>query len=604
MSDKQKDDFDTHFSIPCDDSMQEKIISIEAELPDDGDFEEGIEPASVADLELGVKESSENGPEVPRHDEESPNLSGGEQNKPPVADRSFLESGKGSPRLVIAMASGKGGVGKSLLAASVGVYLAQLGKQVMLVDGNLGSGNLHTLLGVEEPNYCLHKFLWKEFKRIEEVVAKTPFRGLGLVPSRDNAVGATNPRPAQKNRLLSQIRSLVVDYAIIDLPAGSDFNTVDFFLAADLHIVVVVPEPTAIESAFRLIKCAFIRKVRSVKGVDRLIIDLQASSHCGIPTPNQIYEMARERDPEMGKAIHKAMAEFKPRLLVNMTRTRDDLELGPSLAEIGQRHLGLPFDYLGYVENEDVAWVTVRKRRPLLVEYPEAKVAKDIERVTRRIISLETKEPPECMGAPVPLARQGHYKILGLHPGATDEEVRRAHRRVRRIYSPDSLAIYGIVPPAELNKMHSRLEEAYATLVDPEKRHLYDQKIFSGGGGLEDLSEIGAVPLPRQDHILEPHGALPLGERPKMPVVDETTQFTGTLLRQIREARGVELQDISDRTKISIVYLRAIEEENFLATPASVYLRGFVKAVARDLKLNSERVAQSYMERYEEAQRH
>jgi flagellar biosynthesis protein FlhG len=581
-----------------------KTLTLDAELPDDDEIESLIEPAaapgeaSQPSVPAAPEISSEVPSEIPDEDHSSPS----EEGELP------LGASGDRPRLVIAIASGKGGVGKSLLAAGVGIYLAQLGKRVVIVDANLGSSNLHCFLGVEEPRLSLHGFLSKEVKRIEEVVAKTPFRGLGLIPGHDNAIGATNPRPAQKNRLLSQLRSLAVDYVLIDLSAGSNFNTLDLFLAADLHVVVTVPEPTAIESAFRLIKSAFVRKIRSLKGIDQLLSDLARVAYCGIPTPYQIYDVARERDPAVGENVLRAMAEFKPRLVLNQIRTRDDLELGPALATVGRRHLALPFDYLGFVESEDVAWITVRRRRPLLVDYPEAKVAKDIERVTRRILSLETKERPECMGVPPAMARQNHYEILGLHPGATDEEVRRAQRRVRRMYGAESMAIYGIAPPAEVNGMLSRIEEAYSTLGDPEKRHLYNQRVFPGGPPTVELGGLDVTPVVavRQTAVpaeipatLAPTPDDAPRERAPMPPIDDATEFTGPLLRAVREARGFELQDIADRTKITMSYLRAMEEERYDATPAPVYLRGFLKTIAKELRLPPEQVADSYMRRFQ-----
>jgi flagellar biosynthesis protein FlhG len=559
----------------------DEVIAFEAEPPGPEDIEVLIEPA-----------------DPPEPEEEEP-VAAAEPVKPP---KPAVEE-KTSPRLVVAIASGKGGVGKSLLSASMGIYLAQLGKHVVLVDASLGSGNLHTLLGMNEPGPCLHAFLNRDVTSIQDVVTTTPFRGLGLIPALNNAYGATNPKQAQKTRLLTNIRSLPADYVIVDLPSGSDFNTLDLFLAADLLVTITVPEPTAIESCFRLTKSAFLRRLRTQKGLQGLLDEL-SPGHCGIPTPLQLLELAKERAPKLADTIHNAMSEFKPRLVVNKTRTRDDLELGPALAVSGRRHLGLPFDYLGYLDDDDVVWVTIRKRRPLLVEYPEAKVSKDIERVARRILSLESKERPECTTAPKPMARQNHYEILGLHPGATEEEVRRAQRRVRRVYSAASPAVYGIVPFAEVQEMLERIDAAQATLVDPEKRQIYDRGLFGEPETPTHAEPIAPRPTPPlvQEGVLDAPEPKEVEPRPDMPELTGDTIFTGDLLRHIRLARGLELQDIAERTKISKTYLRAIEEEDFFSTPAPVYLRGFVKTLARDLKLEPEQVARTYMERYHSVQ--
>lgn len=501
---------------------------------------------------------------------------------------------------VVAIASGKGGVGKSLLAASISIYLAQLNKRVVLLDASFGTSNLHTMLGMEQAEGSLHDFLRNEVKRLGDVVSPTPFEGLGLIAGLRNRLGAANPRPAQKKRLLMQLRSLDADYVVVDGEAGSGFNALDTFLAADVHLVVTQPEPTAIESAFRFIKSAYLRRLRDVRGIGPLLDQAEAEAHCGVPTPQQLSALAQRHDEALVGQLNLVMTTFRPMLVVNNIRTREDFELGPALAAIARRHLGLPVEYIGYVESDDMVWVCVRRRRPLLVEHPEAKVSRDIERIARRVSAYEAEERSARRTMPIPLDNQNHYELLGLHAAASEEEIRRAMRTVKRMYDPQSNAIYGLVPPDEAARFVERVEEAYGTLVDPEKQQAYNQTLFPEGP--MEPPPVTEDPIDPEPDIA-PEQSQEVQSRPRrdMPAIDEGTEFTGELLRQVREAQGVDLKEIADRTKISITHLLAIESENFASTPAPVYLSGFVKAVARHLKLDPERVAQSYMKRYRAA---
>ncbi len=568
------------------DSHDEPALELESEPPGPDDPETFIEPADPpddppADEQAAPQDASEAPVEVPRADPRAR----------PLARR--------RPRQVIAFASGKGGVGKSLLAGSVGVYLAQLGKKVVLIDASLGSATLHTMVGVRGAGVSLQQFISREIKALEDVVIPTPFPGLGLISGLNDGIGAANPRPAQKNRLLSQLRSLDTDYVIVDLAPGCGYNVLDFFLAADLQVVLTTPEPTSIETAFRLLKSAFLRQIRGTDGLAGLLESHDLPLHCGIPTPHQLHGLASSR-PALQEALHEAMRRFKPQLLVSQCRAREDLELGPTLAVVGRRHLGLPLDYIGHVVHDDAVWVTMKRRRPLQVEFPEAKVCKDIDRITRRLLSLETKEEPTSLEVPATIEQLTHYEVLGIHPGATDEEVRRAHRHQRRLYDETSNVIYGVAPLDEREAVRARIEAAHALLLDPDKRRAYDQSLFPempfNVEPTPTAVDRSAAPAPADD----PPVASPPAPPVKMPKIDAETEFTGGLLRTIREATGIELRELADQTKISITYLRAIEEEDFVNTPAPVYLRGFVKAVAKCYKLDADRVAQTYMARYEQ----
>lgn len=501
---------------------------------------------------------------------------------------------------IISIGGGKGGVGKSLLAANVGIFLAQLGRRVVLLDADLGGANLHTFVGIDRPSVTLGDFFDKRVETVAECVVDTAIKNLRLVSAEGDPLWAANPRPQTRNRLISQVRALEADYLICDLPPGSGFTALDFFLLAHLGILVVVPEPTSIENAFRFIKSAFLRRLRTVPGADRLPT-ADRGSVGGIPSPLDLYHAARAMDSELAARVLDEIHRFRPRLVVNQTRARSDLELGAQLRAAGRRRLGLHVEYLGHLESDDAVSVAVRRRRPLVVEHPETKVTKNIDKVVRRLLATES-ERPQLLRPPRSTEEQTLYEVLELDPGTSDEEIRRAHKRLREMYSPDSMVVCGLFSPEGLQVVHQRIEEAYDTLLDPEQRKRYDVELFPDGIPLRASSSLTAEARPR----VSPPAAAVKREAPEVPMlprepepeVNGDTEFTGALLRAIREARAVDLADIAQRTKIGASHLRAIEDERWDALPAVVYLRGFLVEYARALRLDSAQVARTYLDRY------
>jgi flagellar biosynthesis protein FlhG len=498
-----------------------------------------------------------------------------------------------SGRRIIAIGSGKGGVGKSLLAANLGIYLAQLGKKVVLIDADLGGANLHTFVGVERPHVTLGDFFDKRVARIEDCVLETSVKGLGLVSGEGDPLWAANPRPATKNRLVAQVREIDVDYVIVDLPPGSGFIALDFFLVAHVGLLVVVPEPTSVENTFRFIKSAFLRRLRDLR---KLELPTDRAFEGGIPAPLDLLEQAQRIDPQQAARVLDEIQKFRPRLVVNQTRTRADLDLGMQLRSAGRRRLGLQLEYLGHLESDDAVWLAVRKRRPLVVEHPDSKVAKNVERIVRKLLGADYDRaaPPET---PRRTEDQNLYEVLEIDPGASDEDIRRAYKRGREMYSTDSMVMCGLYTPERLSQVVARLEEAYDTLLDPDKRRHHDLKLFPDGVPARAAAPASgshpAVPAPRADET--PTAATPA---PPEPQILPETEFTGDLLKRVREARGIELLEISQRTKVGLGHLRAIEEERWEAMPATVYLRGFLVEYARFLRLDVPQVTRTFLSRY------
>ncbi|HXU63354.1 MAG TPA: helix-turn-helix domain-containing protein [Polyangia bacterium] len=555
---------------------------VEAAAPEGGPPEAvSVEPASagLAPVELAAAEDS--GPEsVPEAPLES------------VPDSAPVEPVSDVPRSrvrLVAFASGRGGTGRSLLAANVAVYLAQAAKKVVAIDADPAGGPLHQLLGAPRPPRGFGEFLRGKASNLNELIVDTPIAGVGLVGGEGSAFGTTRPKQTAK-ATLAAIAALDVDYVIVDLGPADSTLTLDLWLGADVPVLVTLPEPASVESTYRFAKSAFLRRLRSIRGLDRLV----ASSNGPPAAALDLYRSVKVAGGPTDK-LEQEIRAFRPTFVVNQTRTVQDLKLGTWMASAARRRLGHGLEYLGHVEADETVWLAARRHRSLVAEYPEGKASKNIERLGRKLLSLENeRDRVSATVAPLrPEEEQTYYEILETEPGVSDEEVRRAYRSIKDIYASGSLVISGLYEDHELAELHARVNAAHDTLFAPDRRRLYD------------------LALPEADLARAVRAAANAGRRPSAPlptteeraetsemVVDPDAEITGEFLRKIRQSRGIELGDISQRTKISERYLRALEEENFTDMPAAVYIRGYVMEYARALRIDAHRVTERYLARY------
>ena len=293
-------------------------------------------------------------------------------------------------RRIIAVGGGKGGIGKSMISANLGIALAKRGKRVVMVDADLGGANLHTTLGIDVPKRTLTDFIERRVTKIDEVVTPTGIDNLGLISGALDHLDAANPRYAQKMRFLRHVQQMDVDYAILDLGAGTHTNVLDFFLVSDHGILVLVPEPTAVENAYRFIKAAFWRRMRNVAqvfGYDALIQAVMASG--SFKSPVDLIASVSERDPEAGANLARQLAAFRPRLVVNQARTPQEGEIGSAVVAAWRKYFGLEMDYLGHIQHDAEMWRTVRARRPLLLERPEAEASRSFDVIVNGLLALD-----------------------------------------------------------------------------------------------------------------------------------------------------------------------------------------------------------------------
>jgi flagellar biosynthesis protein FlhG len=299
---------------------------------------------------------------------------------------------------IIAVGGGKGGVGKTLVSTNLALALAERGQRTLLVDADLGGANAHTVLGIAPPLATLSDVVERRAS-VADVAVVTPYANLRFVSGALDDISAANPNHAAKMRLLRQLgRVDGVDVVVLDLGAGTGFNTIDFFLIAHTSILVVLPEPTSVENAYRFLKAAFFRRLAVVEKVygiaDILELARAQRNALGVHTPADLLAAIEKKNPDVGRQVRTQMARFEPRLILNQAlpgelggANDDDGQVARDMASACRRFLGIPARVLGVLPEDEAVRRAVRQRQPLRLAAPDAPIKRGLDAVADRLLA-------------------------------------------------------------------------------------------------------------------------------------------------------------------------------------------------------------------------
>jgi flagellar biosynthesis protein FlhG len=294
-----------------------------------------------------------------------------------------------------AIGGGKGGVGKSLITSSIGICLARLGHTVTIVDLDLGGANMHTCLGAPAPVNSLTDYIKGRVPHFDSLITPSEVKNLSFVSGANDSLDIANLDGQSKENLLQAIKMLPSEYILLDLGAGTTKNTLDFFLMADQLIVSVLPEPTSIENAYRFVKAAFYRKLKLLEdhlGIKSILDEaMDHKNHHGIRTPFDLINFVAKMDPIAGKSFKAELNKIKLNVIVNQVRTSTDIEIGNSVKSVCQKYFGIDTNYVGYLDYDNAAWQALRKRRPVILEYPYCHLVSQFQKIT----GVLTKPKPD-----------------------------------------------------------------------------------------------------------------------------------------------------------------------------------------------------------------
>lgn len=301
---------------------------------------------------------------------------------------------------IIAVAGAKGGVGKSILTANLGMLLYRAGMKTVVVDLDLGGSDLHIYLGERcIPEVTINDFIRRRVQRLSDTMIKREGRPM-FIAGNNAELGIANIPYMKKIRLVEQIRHMDADYVILDLGAGIEFNTLDFYLCADYGIVVSTLDQPAYLEAYAFIKSALQRKLTRLfsadspfrAGKNRALKEIVDNGMCisengRSGTVQSLLAEVGRRDPMSLPLIADEIVNFTPHLVIN--RCFDAREAGRvagTIRSVARKRLSIEVNYLGALsKNLLIEQSTSYTRHPLVEKHRQSRLFKEIAAIIDRL---------------------------------------------------------------------------------------------------------------------------------------------------------------------------------------------------------------------------
>lgn len=288
---------------------------------------------------------------------------------------------------IIPIGGGKGGIGKSFIAANLGVLLARQGYPVVLVDLDLGGANLHTFTGMTRIKVGMEAFLNKSAKSLKDVVVPTNINNLSMISSVNCSMEIANLSAAQKNKIINALMKLPYEYVLLDLGAGTNYNTLDFFLSSYEGIITLTPEPTAVENAFKFIKALYFRKVKQVLGQNdfKLYSQQVEMNSNALEVTSQVIDSVLEKDPAKGEILLQELKKFKFKFIINQFRKTAGTKLGEKIEKVCNKHFYSEFQFLGNVCYDERVHDSIFSKNIFVNKYSFTVSAIDLSHIVAKI---------------------------------------------------------------------------------------------------------------------------------------------------------------------------------------------------------------------------
>ncbi len=301
---------------------------------------------------------------------------------------------------IISVASGKGGVGKSMVVSNLGLLLARKGQRVILVDMDIGGANLHILFGMFHPPSTLTDFFSNRSTHLEDVAHPVAnLSSLRLIPGTGETLITANLQYAKKKRLIRHLKKLDADIILVDIGAGTSFHTLDFFLLADYFVAVATPDPTSVLDLYRFIKLAAIRKVLSAFLARDPIADTLLSKEFHSVT--EVLEAVGCTSESGVKLAQQALQGFQPALILNRMTEKSRINT-LHLQHLLKQYVGADLSVLGNIPEDPHVQQSILKYLPVVELAPKTSASMAFNQIAEKVLKVvkQRKELAETIEEP------------------------------------------------------------------------------------------------------------------------------------------------------------------------------------------------------------
>ena len=459
-----------------------------------------------------------------------------------------------SPR-IIALGSGNGGAGRTTVALELIRVLRRKNVAAVFCDCNQLAPVLIGELNIKTQDQG-SRDLSEPGEHLVDHLCTIPKSDLSILDLTGVATGPDGP--GRVFELFKRLRRLDVDYVILDLPAGAEAPWLELFALADLPIVISGPESWSVR-----LTIPFLREVK--RCVDRS--ETQSSAHSY--------------------------------LILNGCRDASERDLGEVLCHAIWRKIGLFPRYLGPVDFDDRRWFHLRHSDTLPPLSSSDGLGVQIEELVKRLLDVDefnsarprARKTSEFTEVKDSISGLGGARWMGMSEETSRSELRAQYRRLWEGYRRESAISDVLFNEEDRAAIIAELEQTYRAL----QMALEDQPAANlGNGSQPSQSLVGPGAVPREPSHEKDDG-FETESDPLSCSEIESENHCGEVIRQQRQREDMSLREISLRTRIRLRYLEAIEKMEVELLPPTIYLRGYLREIARILDLRVDSLLDRYL---------